>query len=109
MNTNDQTPIGIRYEQTTIINATQFLISGDDEQLILDGSSGPIRSEDGESAVLPIHTRLGMTWSAARRLTASLNEAMRRHETGQLDVPDTSYERQDKRQAGLPRIDDAHI
>ena len=69
----------VRYENTSITNATQFLISPAREQVVMDFSSGIVVEKNHEQ-VLPIHVRLGLTWAATRRLAELLNEVVERYD-----------------------------
>jgi len=65
----------VQYEQTAVTLARQFILSASEEEVLLDCSSGLITGENGEQ-LLPIHSRLAMPWSAARRLIDLLNQVV---------------------------------
>ena len=95
--------IDVQYEQRTAVYASQFILNGADDELVMDCSSGVVlESQDGHP-VMPIHTRLAMSWGAAKRLTTLLNQALRNHESQQASVPTGNG---GSKYAKLPSIDD---
>jgi hypothetical protein len=73
----------LRYDQTIIVRTAQFVISAGEEEVLIECSSGLIPDESGAD-ILPIHTRLALPWSAARRLANLLSQVVKvedhRHE-----------------------------
>ncbi len=72
--------IEIQYDQRTALYASQFIINGADDELVLDCSSGVVLDGANGSAAMPIHTRLAMSWGAAQRLLTLLNQAIGSHQ-----------------------------
>ena len=68
--------IRIEYETKQVSFVSQFVVSGSDEQLILDLSAGLIKDPRSDELVLPIQTRLAMTPAGARRLIAMLERSL---------------------------------
>lgn len=101
---NQKPNIAIRYDQATVTHTTQFVLSANSEEVILDCSSGPIPGE-AEEQLMPIHSRHALPWSAVRRLSDSLRRLLDTHDrqTGQIPQPKLA-----QRQPGLPRIEDAN-
>ena len=70
------TQLQLRYEQTTALYASQFVISATGDEVIVNFSSGNIMdSENGES-YLPVHTRIALTSTGARKLATLINQAL---------------------------------
>ena len=101
--------VSLRYERSSIIHTTQFILSASDEELVLDCSSGPIPAEASGEHILPIHARHALPWSAAYRLRDSLQQIIAQHEQRRENaVPQTTSMNNPQRYAGLPRIESAH-
>lgn len=82
--TND---ISVRYDKSSVLYTTQFVLSPSDEEILLDFSSGLI-ADSTNANTLPIHTRLAMSWSAAERLARVLSDivAQKKQRTAQHGV-----------------------
>jgi len=103
---NNRKPnIAIRYDQATVTHTTQFILSANSEEVILDCSSGPIPG-DAEEQLMPIHSRHALPWSAVRRLSNSLRQMLDKHDRQSQQVPQPKFS---QRQPGLPRIGDANV
>jgi len=100
----------IKYEQPAVTLAKQFILSASDEELMLDCSSGIITGENGEQ-LLPIHSRLVMPWSAARRLCELLHQVVGQQEArGSLTPSDKAAralnaDKKPRRAAKLPKME----
>ncbi len=101
----DSTNIAIRYDQSTVTHTTQFILSANSEAVVIDCSSGPIPGHTSDEQVLPIHSRHALPWSAVRRLSGSLRQMLDKHDR-QVNAPAPKFI---ERQAGLPRIEGAHV
>ena len=97
--------IAIRYDDATVSLTTQFLLSGDPEQLLLDCSSGPIPGAVQGEQLMPIHSRHAMPWSAVRRLSDSLRQMLEQHDRDAAKVGTPHI----GRSAALPRIEGSHV
>lgn len=91
----------VKYDQTTAQYANQFLVNTTAEELFLDLSSGTISDPSSGEAVIPIHTRIAMTYNGARRLAQILAQAVQRHEASQAAQAPAG-----KAAARLPKLDD---
>ena len=87
--------VKVRYTETSALFASQFLINTTPEDLTINFSSGPIVDPTGNETVLPIHTRIAMTLSAAKRLHTALGSLLTQQKDG--GVPAAA-------QAQLPKI-----
>ncbi len=65
----------LRYEQTTALYASQFVISTNGEEVIINFSSGGLPDKD-DAAYLPVHTRIALTATVAKNLANLLNQAL---------------------------------
>jgi hypothetical protein len=71
--------VQVQYEQRTAVYASQFVINAGEDELVLDCSSGVVLEAADATPQLPIHTRLAMSWGAARKLSKLLEQALRQH------------------------------
>ena len=76
MSDTDPTTLQVRYEETSASYANQIVVNANREDLILNFSSGAIHDPNSGEAVLPIHSRVALTWSGAARLRALIDQAM---------------------------------
>jgi len=90
-------PFTVRYEQTTALHTSQFVLNAGPEEVMIDCSSGLIREGQGDEGVLPIHTRLALPWSTARQLADLMLQVIMQQEMGS--------ERGGPRTAQLPRME----
>ena len=74
-----QRQIKINMDKVTIQHASQFSIQTTSEDLAVDIGSGIFPGKSGDF-VLPIHTRLMMTYQAAKRLSQLLTKALTEYE-----------------------------
>jgi len=70
--------IRVRYEKREALYANQVILNGSPEELFLDFSSGPVSDPDSGETVVPVHTRIAMSPSAARRLLSALQQSIQR-------------------------------
>jgi hypothetical protein len=66
----------LRYEQTSALYASQFVISATGDEVIINFSSGTLTDSNNEETYLPIHTRIALSASGARKLINLLNQAL---------------------------------
>jgi hypothetical protein len=66
----------LRYEQTTALYASQFVISSTGDEVIINFSSGNIVEPGSGESYLPVHTRIALTSSGARKLATLINQAL---------------------------------
>lgn len=63
-----QQQIKVRYNETSALYASQFIINTTQEDVTLNFSSGPLTDPASGETILPIHTRIAMSVGAVRRL-----------------------------------------
>ncbi len=100
-NTSKQ-KLKIKYEETSAHYANQFLVNTTNEELFLDLSSGSITDPNTGEAIVPIHSRIAMSYSGARRLANILTQAVQRHEATQAS---SSKPAATDASARLPKVD----
>ncbi len=66
----------IRYEQTTALYASQFVISATGEEVIINFSSGNMPDPTTGNTYLPVHTRIALSSTGARKLANLINQAL---------------------------------
>jgi len=91
--TSKQQQIKVRYNETNAQFASQFILNSSEEDIIINFSSGPLTDPSTNETILPIHTRIGMTVEAAKRLQNVLSQVL--SAPAQPDTPD---------QAKLPKM-----
>lgn len=101
---NNGLQLDVRYGQQAALYASQFLINAGGEEVTLDCSSG-VETTNNQT-VVPIHTRLAMSWGAAERLHSLLQQALEQRTKGSSLVP-APYIRNDA--AKLPSFGDTHV
>ena len=74
--------VKVRYNETSALFASQFIINTTSEDLTLNFSSGSITDPASGETLLPIHTRIAMTASAARRLHQVLGSVLSQMQAG---------------------------
>lgn len=111
----DSREIAVCYETTSITRIREFVVSATHEDVVLDCSSGTVPGEQGDPR-LPIHLRLGLSWSAVEHLAEILQRLQRErqlqlarqlpgHPAG--DDPGRPP-RQPALHAAIPRMDGPH-
>lgn len=83
MSEQDPSKLKVRYENTTAVYANQIVLSANREDLILDFSSGAVPDPESGDPILPVHTRVALSWSGAARLRSLLDKALERQEGGE--------------------------
>lgn len=78
--TGEKQKLKVKYEQTTAHYANQFLVNTTAEEVFLDLSSGAVTDPSSGDSVVPIHSRIAMSYAGARRLSQILAQAVQRHE-----------------------------
>lgn len=66
----------LRYEQTSALYASQFVISATGDEVIINFSSGNVSDSVKGESYLPIHTRIALTSTGARKLANLINQAL---------------------------------
>ena len=73
--------IKVRYNETSALFASQFILNTSAEDVTINFSSGAISDPATGETILPVHTRIGMTREGARRLHAVLSNVLGNPET----------------------------
>ena len=61
------------------VYASHFLLTINEECVLIESSAGLAACDAGDGAALPINCRLAVPWNAAQRLAAVLNSAIAQH------------------------------
>lgn len=91
MSDSDPTTLQVRYENTTASYANQIVVNANREDLILNFSSGAIHDPQSGEAILPIHSRIALSWNGAARLRALIDQALQSQQqaaAGEATSPD---------------------
>jgi hypothetical protein len=94
---NKQQQVRVRYNETSALFASQFIINTSSEDLTINFSSGPITDPASGESVLPVHTRMAMTINGAHRLHTVLGNILKQQAEAAAAVPEHA-------QAQLPKI-----
>ena len=92
----NQQQVKVRYNETSALFASQFIINTSAEDITINFSSGPLSDPANGETILPVHTRMAMTREGARRLHAVLGNILAQQENSENIPPDA--------QAKLPDI-----
>ena len=87
MSDTDPSKIKVRYEATSATYANQIVVSANREDIILDFSSGTVPDPETGNPILPIHSRIALSWAGAARLRALIDQAIERQESGSTAKP----------------------
>ncbi len=87
MSDSDPTKLKVRYETTSATYANQIVVSANREDLILDFSSGAVPDPETGDPILPIHSRIALSWAGAARLRALIDQAIDRQEKAVASGP----------------------
>ena len=91
----ERVTIKARYEQLSAMFVNQFIINRAEDDILIGFSSGAIEEPGTKDMLLPIHTRVAMSVSSARKLVALLTRA--------IDASKSTSSR--STEARLPRIE----
>ena len=94
MSDSDPTTLQVRYEETSATYANQIVVNANREDLILNFSSGAIHDPGSGEAVLPIHSRVALTWTGAARLRALIDQAIQSQQQAQAAAATAAAEQQ---------------
>lgn len=78
-----QKTIKVRYNETSSLFASQFIINSTAEDLTINFSSGALADPGSGETILPIHTRISLTMEGARRLQGVLNQVLNQQQAGE--------------------------
>ena len=72
----DTTKLKVRYEDMAAQYASQVILNTTKEEFLLDFSSGVVPDPNTGDPCVPVHTRIAMSMSGARRLHSLLGKAL---------------------------------
>ena len=87
MSNTDSAKLNVRYETTSATYANQIVVSANREDMILDFSSGAVPDPQTGDPILPIHSRIALSWAGAARLRALIDQAIDRQEAAAKPKP----------------------
>lgn len=70
------TKLRVRYETTEVKYGSQFVVNANNEDITVNCSAGYINDPHTNENLLPVHTRLVLTPSGAKRLIETLQQAL---------------------------------
>lgn len=73
---NKSQQLQLRYEQTTALYASQFVITSGGDDVIINFSSGGMPDSKSGGTYLPVHTRIALTPARARKLANLIEQAL---------------------------------
>lgn len=68
--------VRVRYESTDVVYASQFVVNANQEDITVNCSAGYITDPNTGENLLPIHSRIVLTPTGAKRLIDTLNQAL---------------------------------
>jgi hypothetical protein len=74
--TQKKQQIKVRYNETSALYSSQFIINSSEEDITINFSSGPLVDPASGDTMLPIHTRIALTKEGARRLLGVLGRVL---------------------------------
>ena len=83
---NTKQKLDIRYGQQPALYTSQFMINAGVEEVTLDCMSGVEAGVTGNT-VVPVHTKLALSWGAAERLASLLNQALAQRPKSGAPIP----------------------
>lgn len=84
---NKEQQIKVRYNETSALYASQFIVNTSAEDLTINFSSGPITDPGSNESILPVHTRMAMTINGARRLHSVLGNILNQQDANASGIP----------------------
>lgn len=72
----DTTKLKVRYEDMAAQYASQVILNTTQEEFLLDFSSGVVPDPNSGEPCVPVHTRIAMSMSGAKRLHSLLGKAL---------------------------------
>ncbi len=73
--------VNVRYEQTSALYASQFVLNATGDEIIINFSSGSLPDPTTGEVLLPIHSRIAISPQGARTLIDLLNQALQASNT----------------------------
>ncbi len=79
--------LGVRYDEFLARYANQVALRTTPEEVYLEFSSGVIQDPSTGAPIMPVHTRIAMTHSGARRLAELLTQTLSQAQPGVTQTP----------------------
>lgn len=73
-----QQKLGVRYDEFVARYANQVMLRSTPEEVFLEFSSGVVQDPVTGQPLMPVHTRIAMTHTGARRLAELLSQTLSR-------------------------------
>ncbi len=103
MTTDSSTP-RIDYADPSAKYASHFIISTTADEVMLDCASGLIRDSVSGKPVIPVHTRLALSYGSAQRLIQLLKQAVNSPPSRDEHSPSAQAARKNAQEARLPKV-----
>jgi hypothetical protein len=85
--------VRVEYDTREVQFASQFMVSGSGEGIILELSGGVITDSRTGELILPIQSRVGLTVGGARRLVEMLERALEKLPSADREPPSSTAAR----------------
>lgn len=72
--------VKLKYEMKSALYSNQFVLNQAADELFVDFSSGPIPDPASGQTIIPIHTRMALSYTSAKRLANLLLKAVESHD-----------------------------
>jgi hypothetical protein len=73
--------VDVRYDPIPTLYASHFLVTAQQEEVLLECAPGVSVDRAGGRSVMSVHTRLALNWTSARRLVDLLSRVIGERET----------------------------
>lgn len=103
MSSDSSTP-RIDYADPCARYAGHFIVSTTPDEVMLDCASGLIRDSVTGKPIVPVHTRLALSYGSAQRLIQLLKQAVNSPPTRDEQSPSAHAARQNAQEARLPKV-----
>ncbi|BCL63081.1 hypothetical protein DGMP_37740 [Desulfomarina profundi] len=74
--------VTVRYNETSSLFASQFILNTSSDDVTISFSSGPLADPSGNGTILPVHSRIAMTRDGAKRLYEILGSVLAQNKSG---------------------------
>lgn len=102
--TTDSTTPRIEYADPSARYVGHFIISTTADEVMLDCASGLIRDSQTGKPVIPVHTRLALSYGSAQRLIQLLKQAVNSPPSRDEHSPSAQAVKKNAQEARLPKV-----
>ncbi len=102
--TKDSSTPRIDYADPCAKYAGHFIVSTTPDEVMLDCASGLIRDSATGEPVIPIHTRIALSYGSAQRLIQLLKQAVNSPPARDDHSPSAQAAKQNAQEARLPKV-----